>query len=278
MKLLCHLAPERIEETIKLRLTNVILGKIVEEGKISLPLEKDPRVLQDEMDKTMKDMIVDIKNSQKTKNKVDHIWNEDLDRNYFLAKVYNTDITYGDISSLKVQEWLTDKIIEPPKARVVFFNPMGETMLQRRTRRTVLLNWKKYIGQLLMLHLEDDMIKNCSLHIPEHSKQQDGSSCGIFCLMFAEKYINGSTLMGISQAQVDAKRRAVASTLMMFEGYMVGCCPCCGFKTNEGKEPLVQCKTCKKVFHRKSHCIGDRIATDITINDFICQLHTNCSF
>ncbi|CAC5422337.1 unnamed protein product [Mytilus coruscus] len=54
---------------------------------------------------------VDIDN-QKAKNKVDHIWNADLASNYFLAKVYKTDITYGDISSLKVHEWLTDKIVD----------------------------------------------------------------------------------------------------------------------------------------------------------------------
>ncbi|XP_071180932.1 uncharacterized protein [Mytilus edulis] len=103
-----------------------------------------------------------------------------------------------------------ETIVEPQLQRIIFLNPLGETNLQERM---VLSNWRKYTRQLEMLHPEYGQI-NWTLHIPDHSKQQDGSSCGIYCLMFAEKHLQGSSLEGITQAEANWERKKVANTLM----------------------------------------------------------------
>ncbi|XP_063418506.1 uncharacterized protein LOC134701302 isoform X1 [Mytilus trossulus] len=159
-------------------------------------------------------------------------------------------------------------IVEPSKGKVVFLNPLGASPNQKRT---VLLNWRKYIGQMLLLHPENGY-KNWTLEVPDHSKQLDGSSCGIFCLLFAEKYLAGQSLLGITQEEVNNKRVMIAQTLMMFEGHMVGCCPCCGFRTNADEEQLIQCKICKNLFHRKTHCVGEAFATGTSNEDFVCEI------
>ncbi|XP_071126728.1 sentrin-specific protease 1-like [Mytilus edulis] len=159
-------------------------------------------------------------------------------------------------------------IVEPSKGKVVFLNPLGASPNQKRT---VLLNWRKYIGQMLLLHPENGY-KNWTLEVPDHSKQLDGSSCGIFCLLFAEKYLAGQSLLGITQEEVNNKRVTIAHTLMMFEGHMVGCCPCCGFRTNADEEQLIQCKICKNLFHRKTHCVGEAFAAGTSNEDFVCEI------
>ncbi|XP_063441809.1 uncharacterized protein LOC134722168 [Mytilus trossulus] len=125
---------------------------------------------------------------------------------------------------------------------------------------------------MLLLHPENGY-KNWTLEVvPDHSKQLDGSSCGIFCLLFAEKYLAGQSLLGITQEEVNYKRVMIAHTLMMFEGHMVGCCPCCGFRTNADEEQLIQCKICKNLFHRKTHCVGEAFATGTSNEDFVCEI------
>ncbi|XP_052099658.1 sentrin-specific protease 2-like [Mytilus californianus] len=393
IKSLCDLAPDRLHEAAKFRLTNLILGHLVEKGNITLPKEKDPRVLQAEIDESMKELIAGIKtqeemknggqvfkrkmktlnitntgkkarietegtlvskaskikwmdgfmtdltvteiDKQKVENKVAKIWDEDMANKYFIAKVFGIDITYGDINSLKDSNWLTDKvmdayltyiaqtemdkgnikvrhqlvsstnniingryvpgrheknklipydfvigayhergghwdllIVEPSKGKVVFLNPLGETAYQKRT---VLLHWRKYIGQMLLLHPENGY-KNWTLEVPDHSKQLDGSSCGIYCLLFAEKYLAGESLLGITQEEVNNKRADIAHTLMMFEGHMAGCCPCCGFQTNVNEEQLIQCTICKNWFHKKTHCVGEAFAAKTSNEEFVCEI------
>ncbi|XP_063435626.1 sentrin-specific protease 2-like [Mytilus trossulus] len=274
---------------------------------------------------------------QKAAIKIAKIWEDQIApwSHYFIAKVYGTSITYGDIYSLKKNSWVTDKImdaylelvanremangikikhmlvtttnnilngeyvparndknilmstefiigayhqsgshwdlliIEPLNGRIIFLNPMGETDFQMRT---VPLRWKKFIEQLLLQFPADAAVidKEWNLEVPTHSKQQDGSSCGIYCLMFADKYL-ARTSLHITPAESNQKRKSIARSLMMFEGYMEGCCPCCGYHTNPVAEPLVKCITCCKFFHKKSHCVGENV-DQLNLTEFTCAL------
>ncbi|VDI36407.1 Hypothetical predicted protein [Mytilus galloprovincialis] len=58
----------------------------------------------------------------------------------------------------------------------------------------------------------------------------------------------------------------------IFAGHMVGCCPCCGFRTNADEEQLIQCKICKNLFHRKTHCVGEAFAAGTSNEDFVCEI------
>ncbi|CAC5417980.1 unnamed protein product [Mytilus coruscus] len=264
------------------------------------------------MDGFMTDLTVTEIDKQKVENKVAKIWDEDVANKYFIAKVMDAYLTYiaqteMDKGNIKIRHQLVSStnniingkyvpgrheknklipydfvigayhqrgghwdllIVEPSKGKVVFLNPLGESPNQKRT---VLLNWRKYIGQMLLLHPENGY-KNWTLEVPDHSKQLDGSSCGIFCLLFAEKYLAGQSLLGITQEEVKNKRVTIAHTLMMFEGHMVGCCPCCRFRTNADEEQLIQCKICKNLFHRKTHCVGEAFAAGTSNEDFVCEI------
>ena len=75
-----------------------------------------------------------------------------------------------------------------------------------------------------------------------------------------------------TEKEIQLKRKEVAHTLMMFEGQMEGCCPCCGFITKPDEEPLVQCKKCRKLFHKKSHCVGEDVSEQEDITEFLCEI------
>ncbi|CAG2245984.1 unnamed protein product [Mytilus edulis] len=50
-----------------------------------------------------------------------------------------------------------------------------------------------------------------------------------------DKYLARISLH-VTPAESNQKRKSIARSLMMFEGYMEGCCPCCGCHTNPDEE------------------------------------------
>lgn len=125
-------------------------------------------------------------------------------------------------------------IVELKSFKVYFYNPLGETTFQRRQ---VLNGWRNYMGRNLLLSIQWE------LKVNEHSKQKDGSSCGVFCLMFAERHLSGESLLNITNEDVLRKRTEVGTTLLLFEEHIAECCPCCGFK--------VPCSICRRKLHTK---------------------------
>ena len=43
--------------------------------------------------------------------------------------------------------------------------------------------FRKYMGQLLLLYPEVNIGQCWKIEIPEHSKQKDDFSCGIYCIL-----------------------------------------------------------------------------------------------
>ncbi|VDI41750.1 Hypothetical predicted protein [Mytilus galloprovincialis] len=194
------------------------------------------------MDGFMTDLTVTEIDKQKVENKVAKIWDEDVANKYFIAKVFGIDITYGDINSLKDSNWLTDKVMD------AYLTYIAQTEMDK--------------GNIKVRHQLVSSTNNIinGKYVPgRHEK-------------FAEKYLAGQCLLGITQEEVNNKRVTIAHTLMMFEGHMVGCCPCCGFRTNADEEQLIQCKICKNLFHRKTHCVGEAFATGTSNEDFVCEI------
>lgn len=109
------------------------------------------------------------------------------------------------------------------------------------------------------------------LKVNEHSKQKDGSSCGVFCLMFAERHISGESLLNITNEDVLRKRTEVGTTLLLFEEHIADCCPCCGFKVDDLKGDLFPCGICKRKFHKKNYCVGDKISNMSSVQHFTCK-------
>ncbi|XP_061186890.1 uncharacterized protein LOC133195018 [Saccostrea echinata] len=120
-------------------------------------------------------------------------------------------------------------IIEPKSFTVYFYNPLGETTFQCRQ---VLNGWRNYMGRNLFLSGQWE------LKVKEHSKQKDGSSCGVFCLMYAERHLSGQSLLNITKEDVQRKRTEIGTTLLLFEEHILDCCPCCGLKVDDRKGDL----------------------------------------
>ncbi|XP_033724763.1 uncharacterized protein LOC117314766 [Pecten maximus] len=103
------------------------------------------------------------------------------------------------------------------------------------------------------------MVFNTSWHLESkpHAKQLDSCNCGVYCLMFAERHLSGDSLLDISLKDVEAKRREIGCTFLLYEVYLDEQCPCCGFQTsNENKSNLLQCRNCGRYFHKKNRCVG----------------------
>ncbi|XP_063440606.1 uncharacterized protein LOC134721481 isoform X2 [Mytilus trossulus] len=253
--------------------------------------------------------------------RVKGIWDQEEETGYIVAKVFNINITDGDIRSLRDKHWLTDQvmdaylgclanwendqhrkvfriptaamtkilsgecsinttlqnvhlmdydillgayyqdgahwdlmIIEPMTGSLYFYNPLGESAGQKNN---ILLNWRMFIERRIMIGLEID--KNMAWNtIPkQHSKQHDGSSCGVYVLTFAERHLRNEQLTDIGQYEIKLGRKRIANKLLWFEVYLCDCCPVCGFMIQDDQE-MEKCRLCKRSFHKTPFCMGDQ--------------------
>nr|XP_034309435.1 uncharacterized protein LOC117683729 [Crassostrea gigas] len=113
--------------------------------------------------------------------------------------------------------------------KVYFYNPCGEKAAEMKK---IERNWRKYIEDLqTLLGTSHIPPREWSVTSVAHSKQRDSYNCGVYCLIFAEKHLSNKfeDLNSINESDLKTMRMAVAKHLMLYEVYLTGCCPKCGF-------------------------------------------------
>lgn len=154
-------------------------------------------------------------------------------------------------------------IVEPESGIILFYNPLME---RRSQILAVKRNWCSYVSQR-MLAYNEVIQKQWQVETKMHSKQTDGYNCGVHCLLFAERYLSGQSVINITHADLTAMRQKIATNLMMFEIYLTEHCPGCGFAVLGENE--IKCQVCKRLFHRKNHCVGEET---VHKDSFVCKL------
>ncbi|CAG2210188.1 unnamed protein product [Mytilus edulis] len=160
-----------------------------------------------------------------------------------------------------------EKILTPTDGRIQFYNPMGfEAPVAYQVQR----NWSDYLAY--RTHLFAEKTIEWKLYVEKHALQLDGYNCGVYCLMFAERILSKKELTGITQIEVQEKRKEIAETLLLYEVYMKDACPCCGFNVQE--QPFIGCLICGRHFHKLPFCVGESLAKE-DANFFTCKMCEN---
>ncbi|XP_052097298.1 uncharacterized protein LOC127732258 [Mytilus californianus] len=155
-------------------------------------------------------------------------------------------------------------ILTPNDGRIQFYNPMG---FQAPVANQVQRNWSDYLAYRTNLFAEKTI--EWKLYVEKHALQLDGYNCGVYCLMFAERILSKKELTGITQVEVQEKRKEIAETLLLYEVYMKDACPCCGFDVQE--QPCIGCLICGRHFHKLPFCVGESLAKE-DANFFTCKM------
>ncbi|XP_065669945.1 sentrin-specific protease 2-like [Hydra vulgaris] len=97
-------------------------------------------------------------------------------------------------------------IIKPDDKTIPYINPMGEPINSIKKEES---KWNRYLQQRY------GIIEKFKILTSPHAKQADSISCGVFCLKFAENYINGEELVTTFPIEeVNAYRKKVVQLLL----------------------------------------------------------------
>ncbi|KAJ8349420.1 hypothetical protein SKAU_G00245500 [Synaphobranchus kaupii] len=131
-------------------------------------------------------------------------------------------------------------VIYPQEKKSLFLDPMGESLAN--TRRC-LETTRAFMRQ------KGCNVSRWSCDSLPHGLQQDGTSCGIFALKFAEKVLEGEALdTKVSLGAVNKWRLEVATTLLQESDDLSNLYHYCGCEENEDTE-WVCCEICGRWFH-----------------------------
>nr|XP_022287307.1 uncharacterized protein LOC111100026 isoform X5 [Crassostrea virginica] len=116
-------------------------------------------------------------------------------------------------------------VIDCRSSTIYVLDPLGETS---KLLKSVLGNWRNYLkSSKYNTSLAESP---WAVQTLPHVKQQDSNSCGIFCLMFAEKMLHGNDLVfPCNNAVVASFRRKVVSLIIQNQDLTVlmGLCRIC---------------------------------------------------
>ncbi|XP_065669523.1 uncharacterized protein LOC136088776 isoform X2 [Hydra vulgaris] len=97
-------------------------------------------------------------------------------------------------------------IIKPGDRTIYYMNPMEESINSIKKEES---KWNHYLQQRYGISEKFRILTS------PHAKQADGISCGVFCLKFAENYINGEELVTTFPIkEVNAYRKIVVQLLL----------------------------------------------------------------
>lgn len=88
-------------------------------------------------------------------------------------------------------------VVEMTKKALILIDPLSNEKLYEHK---ILRNWRKFLGKA------NRGSDGWSVHMMTHDTQEDGSSCGILILMFAEAYLFRKKVENISTAKMDIAR------------------------------------------------------------------------
>lgn len=102
------------------------------------------------------------------------------------------------------------------------------------------------VAEWLSSYVKDDKSKWDIGTVP-HTKQMDSTSCGLFCLMFAEKYVKNEALtFQIDKSVMEAYKRHMVDTLIqnVDETLVLKLCRICSMTTPKKKNADAQWVGC----------------------------------
>ncbi|XP_065666266.1 uncharacterized protein LOC136087428 [Hydra vulgaris] len=136
-------------------------------------------------------------------------------------------------------------IIKPDDKTIHYINPMGEPINSIKKEES---KWNRYLQQRY------GIIEKFRILTSPHAKQADSISCGVFCLKFAENYINGEELVTTFPIEeVNAYRKKVVQLLLDEGGqkcWQDSLCRICRSETgpktrkNQKKDKWIKCDFC----------------------------------
>ncbi|KAL4233951.1 Sentrin-specific protease 2 [Mactra antiquata] len=119
----------------------------------------------------------------------------------------NYDILVGVLNE-NGNHW-TLLIVELGKKIIVYLDPLGE---KERKRNSIFAKWLKLIHSQDGTTVDNDW----KMISPDHARQEDGISCGVYVIQFVELYLNGEDLdFHWSKKQVEAKRFEIGRILII---------------------------------------------------------------
>ncbi|XP_078321430.1 uncharacterized protein LOC111113944 isoform X1 [Crassostrea virginica] len=157
-------------------------------------------------------------------------------------------------------------VIEPSMRNIVFFNSLGETHHQKERIKK---NWSDFYSQRVVIGLELQGPKDWSVETPQHTKQTDGYNCGVFVLLFAQRYFTKEKIVNISSAELQLNRMRIAKHLLMYQVYIRDRCPACGLQIQPDQNKT-SCNLCERQFHQMPFCLGE-ISQDEGHENFTCK-------
>ncbi|XP_056007179.1 uncharacterized protein LOC125652353 [Ostrea edulis] len=160
-------------------------------------------------------------------------------------------------------------VVEMKNGNIYYYNPCGERVAEMKK---IERNWRKYIQTLQTVFNANLPTRQWRVTNVAHSLQKDSFNCGMYCLIFADKHLNNKfeELMPITVDDLNSMRITVADHLMLYEVYLTGCCPKCGFDIAD--DEYISCCNCQRSYHLRSYCIEKELVTDNASSDFECSL------
>ncbi|KAL5015441.1 hypothetical protein ScPMuIL_009711 [Solemya velum] len=103
-------------------------------------------------------------------------------------------------------------IIHPKERTILYLNPLGETHI---SEQKMLQNWYYFLREREMAGLNLIPVGTWSLRSPQHAKQADGISCGIYVIQLAENYLKKQSLLfKWTREDIITRRREIARYLL----------------------------------------------------------------
>ncbi|XP_062598700.1 sentrin-specific protease 2-like, partial [Saccostrea cucullata] len=107
-------------------------------------------------------------------------------------------------------------IVEVREGKIFFYNPCGE---RSHEMKKIERSWRKYDSEYRIKYQISNKSPDWKICTSPHALQRDSFNCGIYCLVFAEKHLNGHLhdLQSITKKDLQIMRRKVALELMLYK-------------------------------------------------------------
>ncbi|XP_048750683.2 uncharacterized protein LOC125662490 [Ostrea edulis] len=176
-------------------------------------------------------------------------------RKIFSKHVLTYYETILGVCHLRGSHWIL-VILDPCEEKFYFFDSLGYS---EKMATQIMHHWSEFLSKR---PLEKQILWRLCQR--DSSLQTDAYNCGVFSVMFADRFLTKLPLTGITPVDLQLQRRRVAEKLLRYEVNLKNACPCCGLEIHN--EEKISCISCGRNFHKKSFCVGEENITDDIMN------------
>nr|XP_061824018.1 uncharacterized protein LOC133611331 isoform X1 [Nerophis lumbriciformis] len=134
------------------------------------------------------------------------------------------------------------KVIYPHERRCLFLDPLGES---KRNIQRCLESTRAFMRK------KDCNVTRWTCSTLAHARQQDGTSCGVLALKFAEKILKGQPInIETHLSAVNNLRLDIATILLQETDDLSKVCHSCGMEESDNPQ-WICCDICDRWFHHE---------------------------